>query len=153
MQASQRACSRCLRSMGSTFVRCVQSTPQSAHLKTPVVAWLGSSANRTISKTKYHSSRRNFAYMVISMFSFPNSIVSSILLKWFVQKSFILILSTKHSIYSTENGSNIGMETFIRTDLMRQRKSCGNASMHAPLTSSSSSSIGLSISWMLIGKG
>jgi hypothetical protein len=87
------------------------------------------------------------------MFSFPNSIVSSIPLEWFVQKSFILILSTKHSIYSTGDGSNIGTETFRRTDLIRQRKLHENALTHTPLTSSGSSSIGLGISWTLMGKG
>jgi len=152
-QASQRACSRCLRSVGLMFAWCVRSAPQSACLKIPIVAWLGSSANRTISETKYHSSRRKFACAVISVFSFPNSIVSSIPLKWFVQNSFILILSTEHSIYSTGDGSNIGTETSIRTDLMRQRKSCRNASTHAPLTSSGGSSIRLGVSWTLIGKG
>ncbi|HWY34260.1 MAG TPA: hypothetical protein VNX68_06405, partial [Nitrosopumilaceae archaeon] len=67
--------------------------------------------------------------------------------------SFILILSTEHSIYSTGDGSNIGTEMFIRTNLIRQRKPHGNASTHAPLTSSGSSSTGLGILWMLIGKG
>ena len=153
MQASQRACSRCLRSMGSTFTWCMWSAPQSAHLKTPIVAWLGFSANRTISETKYHSSRRKFMHTVISVFSFPNSIVSSIPLKWFVQNSFILILSTEHSIYCTGDGSNIGTEMFIRIDLMRQRKLRGNALMHAPLTLSGGSSIRLGILWTLIGKG
>ena len=40
--------------------------------------------SETISEIKYHSSRRKFARVVIFVFSFPNFIASSILLKWFV---------------------------------------------------------------------
>ena len=143
-QACQRACSRCLRSVGSMFVRCEWSAPQSAHLRTTTIAWLSFSASKMIFKTKYHSSNRIFACVVIFVFSFPSSIVSWIRLKWCVKTAFILILSTKQSNYSIRDGLNTGTETFTKIGLMRPRKSHMNALMHAPLTSSSSSSIDLS---------